>query len=395
MLDLLDGVRVIDLTTIILGPYGTQILGDLGADVIKVETPDGDLLRSARPGRSDDLGATFLGFNRNKRSVTLDLKSDTGRRALDELLASADVLVHNMRPGAADRLGLGLDEVAQHHPHLVYVRSPGFDHDGPDRDRPAYDDVVQAASGLAGLMAGPGGGVPQYVPSVVCDKVAGLHLAIAVLAGLVNRERNEGAGRRIEAPMFESIVSFLFSEHLAGHSYDPPLGPLGYPRVVDPGRRPYATADGYIGVLPYDTGHWQRVLRLLGRDDLAEADWLTEPVERAARVGELYAALGEGLRARTTAEWVAAITAADVPCAAVAEPAELLDHPHLDAVAMFPVVDHPTEGRIRQVRSPFRDRDGRPALPDRPAPGLGEHNAELLGYAEAGPLARDDAVGED
>lgn len=379
MLDLLDGVRVVDLTTIILGPYGTQILGDLGADVVKVETPSGDLLRYARPGRSDDLGATFLGFNRNKRSITLDLKSDDGRDALDRLLASADVLVHNMRPAAADRLGLGLDEVSERHPHLVYVRSPGFDQDGPDKDRPAYDDVVQAASGFAGLMAGPAGGEPQYVPSVVCDKVGGLHLAIAVLAGLVNKERNGGAGRRIEAPMFESIVSFLLSEHLSGHSFEPPLGPVGYARVVDPGRRPYRTADGFLGVLPYDTGHWQRMLRLLGRDDLAEARWVAEPVERAGRVGELYQALADGLPARTTAEWVAAINEADIPCSPVAHPADLLDDEHLETVGMFPVVDHPTEGRIRQVRSPFRDRDGHEPRPDRPAPGLGEHDDEVLG----------------
>lgn len=377
MLDLLSGIRVVDLTTIILGPYGTQILGDLGADVIKVEAPGGDLFRAARPGRSDELGAGFLNFNRNKQSVVLDLKSDEGRADLDRLLASSDVLVHNMRPAAAERLGIGLDDVRVRHPHLVFVRSPGFDQDGPDRDRPAYDDVVQAASGIASLVGEHVDGEPRYVPSVVCDKVGGLHLTIAVLAGLVARERADGAGRRIEAPMFESFVSFLFSEHLAGHTFEPALGPIGYQRITHPDRRPYRTADGWLGVLPYDGRHWRRMLGLLGRDDLANADWVQDPVRRAERIGELYGVLADGLAARATADWVEAINAIDVPCSPVAGLADLLDDEHLDAVGMFPIVDHPTEGPLRQVRSPFRDRDGGERA-DRPAPRLGEHTAEVL-----------------
>ncbi|MEO1064153.1 MAG: CoA transferase [Actinomycetota bacterium] len=377
MLDLLSGIRVVDLTTIILGPYGTQILGDLGADVIKVETPNGDLFRAARPGHSTELGAGFLNFNRNKRSVSLDLKSDAGRADLDRLLASADALVHNMRPAAAERLGLGLDAVRERHPHLVYVRSPGFDQDGPGRDRPAYDDVVQAASGLAGLMGDHLGGEPRYVPSVVADKIGGLHLTIAVLAGLLGRERSDGAGRRIEAPMFESLVSFLLAEHLAGHTFEPPLGPPGYERITTPRRRPFRTADGWLGVLPYDGGHWQRMLGLLGRDDLAAADWVLDDVRRSERIAELYGVLADGLVHRTTDEWVEAISGLDVPCAPVASVDDLLTDEHLTAVGMFRLVDHPTEGTLRQLRSPFRDRDGGEE-PDRPVPRLGEHNVEVL-----------------
>ncbi len=379
VLDLLQGLRVIDLTTIILGPYGTQVLGDLGADVIKVETPTGDLFRSPRPGRSDDLGAGFMAYNRNKRSVVIDLKSPDGRAAMEQLLAEADALVHNMRPAAAERLGLGLDDVAERHPHLVYVQAPGFDQDGPAADRPAYDDVIQAASGLAAMIGEGTDGPPRYVPSVVCDKIGGLHLAIAVLAGLVARERT-GAGRRIEAPMFESIVSFLLSEHLAGHGFEPPEGPFGYERARSPHRRPYETADGWIGVLPYDGGHWSRVLTELGREDLADADWVQDPIRRSERIGELYGVLADAMPHRTTADWTATFDRLDVPSSPVVTPAEVLDDEHLDAIGFFPLVEHPTDGTVRMIRSPFRNRDPEAtAAADRPAPHLGEHTDELLG----------------
>ncbi|MEM9713781.1 MAG: CoA transferase [Actinomycetota bacterium] len=378
MLDLLSGIRVVDLTTIILGPYATQFLGDLGADVIKVEAPTGDLFRAPRPGRSDDLGAGFMNFNRNKRSVALDLRSDEGRADLERLLASADALVHNMRPAAAARLGLSLDDVRERHPHLVYVQAPGFDQDGPAADRPAYDDVIQAASGLAAMIGEGTDGDPRYVPSVVCDKIGGLHVAIALLAGLVHRERHDGAGRRIEAPMFEAIVAFLMTEHLAGASFEPPEGPFGYARAQSPHRRPFRTSDGWLGALPYDGRHWERVLRLLGRDDLADAEWVHDPIRRSQRVGELYGVLADGLVHRTTAEWVEALGELDVPCAPVVDLEELLDDEHLRAIGLFPVVEHPTEGLVRQIRSPFRDRDDG-ELPDRPVPHLGEHGDEVLG----------------
>ncbi|MEM1334269.1 MAG: CoA transferase [Actinomycetota bacterium] len=379
VLDLLRGLRVIDLTTIILGPYGTQILGDLGADVIKVETPSGDLFRAPRPGRSDDLGAGFMAYNRNKRSVVIDLKSGEGVVAFDRLLADADALVHNMRPAAADRLGLGLDAVRERHPHLVYVRAPGYDQDGPAADRPAYDDVIQAASGLAAMIADGTDGPPRYVPSVVCDKVGGLHVTIAVLAGLVARERT-GQGRRLEAPMFESIVSFLLSEHLAGHSFEPPEGPFGYERARSPHRRPFETADGWIGVLPYDGGHWARVLAEIGRHDLADSDWVQDPIARSRRISELYGVLADAMPLRTTAAWTEVFDRLDVPSSPVLQPEELLDHAQLTAIDMFPLVQHPTDGTIRMIRSPFRARDpDAVGAPDRPAPHLGEHTDEVLG----------------
>ncbi|MEM9038694.1 MAG: CoA transferase [Actinomycetota bacterium] len=378
MLDLLQGLRIVDLTTIILGPFGTQILGDLGADVIKVETPSGDLFRAPRPGRSDDLGAGFMAFNRNKRSVVIDLKSAEGRVALDRLLAESDALVHNMRPAAADRLGLGLDAVRERHPHLVYVRAPGYDQDGPSADRPAYDDVIQAASGFAAMIGEGTDGPPRYVPSVVCDKIGGLHLAIAVLGGLVSRERT-GEGRRLEAPMFESIVSFLLPEHLAGHGFDPPLGPFGYERARSPHRRPFETADGWIGVLPYDGRHWARVLAEVGRDDLADAEWVQDPIRRSERVGELYGVLADAMPRRTTAEWSATFDRLDVPSSPVVDPEDVLSDEQLDAVGLFPLVEHPTDGTVRMIRSPFRDRDpGAASIPDRPAPHLGADTDEIL-----------------
>ncbi|MFK8024431.1 MAG: CaiB/BaiF CoA transferase family protein [Ilumatobacter sp.] len=381
MLDFLAGLRVVDLTTIILGPYGTQILGDLGADVIKIETPSGDLFRAPRPGRSDDLGAGFMAFNRNKRSVAIDLKTPEGQASLHELLAGADALVHNMRPAAAERLGLGLDDVRTQHPHLVYVRAPGFDQDGPSADRPAYDDVIQAASGLAAMIGEGTDGPPRYVPSVVCDKIGGLHVAIAVLAGLVAQQRTD-TGRRIEVPMFESIVSFLLPEHLAGHAFEPPEGEFGYERARSPHRRPFETADGWIGVLPYDGGHWARVLAEIGRDDLAHADWVQDPISRSQRIGELYGVLADAIPHRTTAEWSATFDRLDVPSSPVVKPEDLLADEQLEAAGMFPLIEHPTDGTVRLIRSPFRDRDRDPDTvmpPDRPAAHIGEHTDEVLG----------------
>lgn len=379
MLDLLSGIRVVDLTTIILGPYGTQILGDLGADVIKVETSTGDLFRAPRPGRSDDLGAGFMGFNRNKRSVSIDLKSDEGQAALAQLLSTADAFVHNMRVGAADRLGIGFDDIRTRHPHLVYVCAPGYDQDGPRADQPAYDDVIQAASGLAAMIGEATDGPPRYVPSVVCDKIGGLHLAIAVLSGLISKERT-GEGRRIEAPMFESIVSFLMAEHLSGQSFEPPLGSFGYQRAKSPHRRPFRTADGWIGVLPYDGGHWARALHEIGRAELAEADWVQEPIERSKRIGELYGVLADAMPQRTTTEWMAAFDRLDIPASPVVAPEELQVDDQLVGVDLFPLVEHPTDGTLRMIRSPFRDRDpDAHTLPDRLAAHLGEHNDDVLG----------------
>jgi crotonobetainyl-CoA:carnitine CoA-transferase CaiB-like acyl-CoA transferase len=282
----LDGVRVVDLTAVFLGPLASQTLGDLGADVVKVETPDGDITRSIAPARNPGMGAGFLAVNRNKRSVVLDLKQAAGRAALGRLVAGADVLMHSMRPQAMDRLGFGPDAARAVNPRIIHCAAYGYRRDGPHGWRPAYDDVIQGASGLAALQASFAG-EPRYVPTSMVDKLVGLTVASAINAALYHRERS-GEGQAIEIPMYETMVAFLFPEHMAGRSFRPPLGPAGYGRVLAPYRRPYRTADGHIGVLPYTVQQWQRLFRLIDRPEMADDPRVTDGATRSRHVGELY-----------------------------------------------------------------------------------------------------------
>ena len=254
MLPLLQGIRVLDFTTIVLGPYATQTLGDLGADVIKIEPLQGDLFRTVRPGRSRSMGAGFMGFNRNKRSLAIDLKRPQSRAVLARLVSGADAVVHNMRPKAAEPLGLDYEQLSRIKPDLVYAFAAGYDQGGPNANEPAYDDIVQAAAGVAALNANAQG-EPRYLATILCDKVGGLHLAIAVATGLAHRART-GKGCCIEAPMFESTVAFLMSEQLGGETFVPALGSTGYDRLAAPNRKPYRTQDGFMAILPYNGTHW-------------------------------------------------------------------------------------------------------------------------------------------
>lgn len=374
MFDLLHGLRVVDLTAVVLGPYATQLLGGLGADVIKVEPPGGDIYRRVRPGRSETMGAGYLNLNRNKRSVTLDLKSDEGRAALADLLEEADVLVHNMRLPAAARLGLAYDDLSKRYPRLVYCAAPGFGSDGPYGDWPAYDDVIQAVSGLAALNTNDKG-EPRFLSTIVGDKVSGLHLALAVLAGAIH-QRMTGKGCFIEAPMFESLVSFLMVEQLAGQSFQPPLGGIGYERLLSPYRRPYKTEDGFICVVPYSAGQWTRFLNHIGRQDLAEAEWVQDMVQRSERVGELYEIVAGVMPERTSAAWLKVLRELDVPCAPVQGLADLQGDAHLREVGFFADEQHPTEGDLTAMRSPFRVTGAQERV-DSPAPNLGEHNGRI------------------
>ncbi len=386
MFDLLKGLKVVDLTTIVLGPYATQFLGDLGADVIKLESPEGDVFRSVRPGRRDDLGVGFLNFNRNKRSIVVDLKQDRGRKVLHDLVGAADVFVHNMRSSSASALGASYEELAAVNPSLVYCYSPGFGSGGPDREAPAYDDTIQARSGLAALNADKDG-APQFVRTIACDKVVGLHLALAVVSGLVQREKT-GRGVRIEAPMLESMVSFLLAEHMAGHTLIPAEGELGYNRVMSPNRKPYRTKDGYIAILPYSTKHWVRFFELGGRPDLAADPKVTDPVLRSESIDELYGLLAEIALTRTTSEWRALLAEKDIPCAAVNSLEDLFSDPQLQATEMFHEFDDARMGSLKVVRSPF-EVDGElfhKHNPNAAAPGLGEHTRQVLAelnYTEA------------
>lgn len=367
MYDLLKGTRVLDLTSVVLGPFATQHLGDLGADVIKVEPLAGDIFRHVQPSRSKGMGAGHLGFNRNKRAVAMNLKDDADRARFMDLLADADVLVHNMRPAAAARLGLDPETIRTAYPRLVYCLSTGYGSRGRHADLPAYDDIIQAASGLAHLNRDTSG-APRYLPTILCDKVGGLHLAMAVLAGVVQQAKT-GQGCMIEAPMFEGLTAFLMAEHLAGETFRPAKGPMGYKRILSDHRKPFKTKDGYIGVLPYNGKHWAQFLELIARPDLASADWVQTPAKRSERIAELYAIVDEVMPSRTTAEWLADLRARDIPCSAVKSFEDLLEDPHLSDVEMFVDVEHPSEGALRALRSPFWV-DGVASQADRPAPAL-------------------------
>jgi crotonobetainyl-CoA:carnitine CoA-transferase CaiB-like acyl-CoA transferase len=395
---LLKGLKVVDLTTIVLGPYATQILGDLGADVIKVESLEGDVFRSVRPGRRDDLGVAFLNYNRNKRSVALDLKQARGQEILHALVAEADVFVHNMRSRSAAHLGASFETLKEINPGLVYCYSPGFSELGPDRDAPAYDDIIQARSGLAALNA-DAAGAPRFVRTIACDKIVGLHLALAVAAGVIQKERT-GKGVCIEAPMLESMVSFLLSEHLAGHTLIPEEGELGYDRMMSANRKPYRTEDGYLAILPYSTKHWIRFFQICHLDDWATADKVIDPVLRSEHIDELYGKVAELALTRTTEAWLAALAEQDIPCSRVNSMADLFDDEHLEAARMFTELNDARVGEMRELRSPFQI-DGalaHEAQANTVAPGLGEHTEAVLlelGYSksEIVELERDAVIG--
>lgn len=378
MYELLRGVKIVDLTTTYLGPYATLLLGDMGADVVKVEPLEGDVGRSPGPSRNPGMGAGFLNSNRNKRSISIDLKAPEGRDALFRLTRGADALVHNMRPKAAAKLGLVYDELKRVNQGLVFCYASGFGQDGPYADQPAYDDVIQAMSGLASLNAGPDG-APRFLPSIIADKVMGLHLALALLSGLVRRFRT-GQGCSIETPMFESMVAFLMLEHLAGRTFVPPLAPAGYERMLASNRRPYRTRDGYVALMPYTTLQWTRFIECIGRADLLDADWVKDPVKRSAHVDALYQLIADAALQKTTAEWLELMTECDIPAGRVNTLEDMFAEPHLAAVKLFEEFHHPSEGDLLRARSAFRV-NGMERKPDRPAPDIGGSAATILGEA--------------
>jgi crotonobetainyl-CoA:carnitine CoA-transferase CaiB-like acyl-CoA transferase len=375
MYELLNGVRILDLTTTYLGPYATQLLGDMGADIMKVEPIEGDVGRGPRPGRSPEMGAGFLNTNRNKRSIAINLRTQKGREVLFKLAAGADVLVHNMRPQAAAKLGLPYEQIRITNPKIIYCFAPGFGQNGPYAAEPAYDDIIQAISGLAQLNA-DATGAPRFLPSIIADKIVGLHLAFAVAAGLVQRLRT-GQGCAIEVPMFESMVAFLLVEHLSGRTFAPPLGPAGYERMLAKNRRPYKTRDGYIAIMPYTTQQWTRFLECIGRAELLSADWVTDPVKRSANVDRLYQLIADAAPSRTNAEWLALLSDADIPSGPVNALNDLFSEPHLAGVGLFEETMHPSEGRLTSIRSPFRVGGAAPK-PDRPTPRIGEGAESVL-----------------
>jgi crotonobetainyl-CoA:carnitine CoA-transferase CaiB-like acyl-CoA transferase len=370
----LDGVRVLELTSVVLGPWACQILGDLGADVIKVEPPGGDSNRQLGPARHTGMGALYLTCNRNKRSLVLDLKQPAGKAALLRLAEKADVLVHNYRPAALTRLGLDYPAIRAVNPRIVFCGTYGYARNGPYRDRAAYDDSIQAASGIAMLPARMGE-PPRYLPTIVADKTTALSVVYAVTAALFHRERS-GQGQEIEVPMFETLVSYVMAEHLYGRAFEPAEGEAGYVRLLARNRRPFKTRDGHIALLPYLNEHWTKFCTLAGRGDLIEDPRFASLASRLANIDEVYREVGEIAGTRTTAEWLDAL-GDQVPVMIVNDLEDLLVDPQLESSGFWRFLDHPSEGRLRLAGIPTTFSET-PGEVRRHPPRLGEHSVEVL-----------------
>ncbi len=382
----LADVRIIDMTGALMGPYATQILGDLGADVIKVEPPEGDTTRKLGPSRTPGMGPMFLHLNRNKRSIVLDLKRTEGRAVLLRLAATADVLAFNLRPQNMAKLGLTYEDVSAVNRRIIYCGMYGFGQQGRYAGKAAYDDTIQGAVALPSLVASATGGEPRFVPTAIVDRTAGLTGAYAILAALYYRERS-GEGQAIEVPMFETMAQYVLSDHMYGRTFEPPLAEAGYPRMLTQERRPFPTKDGYLCTLIYTDKHWRRLFDLVGRPELKDDARFADLFNRTRHIAELYAFVGAALRERTTAEWVEIFEAGDLPVMPLSTLDGLLADPHLQETGFFSIVDHPSEGRIRTMAVvPSSWSRSKPEVRHQ-TPRLGEDSVEIL--REAGYSAED------
>jgi crotonobetainyl-CoA:carnitine CoA-transferase CaiB-like acyl-CoA transferase len=378
----LSGVRVLDLTTVVMGPFATQILGDLGADVIKIEALGGDSMRWIGPWHHPGMGPLFLQANRNKRSLALDLKSPQGRAVALALAEQADILVSNVRPQGLQRLGLDYEAIRKANPAIIYCAAVGYGSGGPDAGKAVYDDLMQAASGISGLFRSVDG-APRYAPVNICDRVVGLYVVNAVTSALYYREKTQ-KGQLIEVPMFETMTQFVLADHMGGGAFIPPLGAMGYRRLLSRTRGPYATRDGHLALVVYTDRHWRSFTALVGCPDLLDRDERFANQEsrtiHAEAVGSFLAAQ---LTERGNLEWLELLHGIDIPACPVNDIEDLLTDPHLQAVGFFEDVQHPTEGTVKQCRFPVRFSES-PASVRRLAPNLGEHNEEIL-RASAAP----------
>jgi crotonobetainyl-CoA:carnitine CoA-transferase CaiB-like acyl-CoA transferase len=372
----LQGIKVIDMTTVLMGPYATQMLGDYGADVIKVESLDGDVTRLIGPTRHPGMGPVFLNTNRNKRSICLDLKKPAGRDAVLRLVETSDVLIYNVRPQAMARLDLGYDVVSKRNSRLIYAGVFGFGQDGPYAAKPAYDDLIQGATGLPALMAQTSDGIPRYVPNALVDRIVGLTAVGAVCASLVHRERT-GRGQRVDIPMFETMAGFVMGDHMGGLTYEPPLDKGGYARHLSRDRRPYKTSDGYLSVIVYNDKQWESFFKATGREDLRQDPKFATFAGRAVNIDIVYGELARIFETRTTAEWQELLTKADIPVMPMHDLETMLADPHLVATDYFPVVQHPSEGPIRSMKVSAKWSETR-AETMRLAPRLNQHGGEIL-----------------
>jgi len=370
----LAGIRVLDLTSVVAGPLATQMLGDMGADVIKIEAPEGDAPRHTGPSRSPNMAALYMGLNRSKRSLVLDLKQPAAAGALWRLIAKADVFVHSMRPQKIEKLGFGHKAVCAKTPRLVYAALHGYRDGGPYSGLPAYDDVIQGQSGIAALMSV--GGEPRYAPTILADKISALAISNAVTTALFARERT-GSGQFVEIPMFEQLVWFVLAEHLFGHNFVPPMGTLGYTRVTGAWRRPYKTKDGHLCMMAYTERHWRKFWPAVGRPELCDDPRFSSIAARSHNVVALYELAGACLAERTTDEWIALLRGLEIPCAKMASLDDLLNDPQLAATGFFKYATHPSEGEILYTDLPVRF-SGSTSTEQRLQPRLGEHSFEIL-----------------
>jgi crotonobetainyl-CoA:carnitine CoA-transferase CaiB-like acyl-CoA transferase len=370
----LAGYRIIDLSTVVMAPFATRILGDYGADVIKVESPQGDILREAGPGRHAGMGHLHLNTNRGKRSIVLNLKDPEGRETLLDLARSADALVYNQRPSAMARLKLAYEDLAAVNKRIVYLGAFGFSQRGPYADRPAYDDLIQGMAGIPWLSQLAGSDVPRYAPMILADRMVGAMTANALLAALLHRERT-GRGQRVDVPMFESLSSVVLGEHLAGKAFQPPIGPVGYQRSL--ARRPYKTRDGYICAMVYNDKHWRAFLGAIGRPELFADPRFCSHAARHSHIEEVYEYLAGVLATRNTGEWLELLRNGDIPAERMYSIDDIINDEHLAAIGFFTPSQHPTEGSVVGVAVTSEWSDSRPDAPGH-APRLGENTEEVL-----------------
>lgn len=371
----LDGIRILDLTSVVAGPYATQILGDMGADIIKIEGPAGDSTRTTGPARHDNMAAIFVGVNRSKRSVCLDLKRAEAREALWHLVDTADVLVHSIRPQKLDKLGFSAEAVRARNPRIIYVGMHGYGSGGPYAGRPAYDDVIQGQSGAADLMCSLTG-EPRYMPMIMADKTVGTVLTYSICAALFARERS-GEGQFVEVPMFESMVAFNLLEHQYGSLFDPADTPPGYPRVLAPWRRPYKTLDGYCCMLAYTDAQWARFWEEVGAGGPAQDPRFASLPLRTENIALLYETAGQYMATRSTAQWLEVLEQLEIPHGPVNSLQDLYHDPHLQQRGFFESVEHPSEGALKLPGFPVTF-SATPADTSRLAPRLGEHTEQVL-----------------
>lgn len=373
----LSGVKILDLTTVLMGPYATQLLADMGADVIKLEPLEGDTVRGVGPMRSPGMGHMFLHVNRNKRSISVDLKSEEGRQLVYELARDVDVLVYNIRPSAMKRLGITYEQLSEINPRIIFAGLYGYSETGPYAGRAAYDDLIQGGVSVP-YIVGMATGEPRYVPLTLADRTVALMSANAISAALV-AQKMHGKGQSIEISMFETMAQFVLGDHLAGLTFDPPIGPAGYRRLISPERKPYKTSDGYICLLLYSDKQWLAFFDLVGKGEQARNDPRLKSIsERTKHIDELYGMVGEEIAHRSTAEWDVALRGADIPCMPMNSVEQVIQDPHLVATGMIKTVEHPTEGTVRQLGIPIRMSGTEIMKELRPAPRLGEDTDEVL-----------------